>query len=161
MATKQGDVGLLNDPVAQELLQSNNMANLAYVWKDGTPRVVPIWFHWDGQNIVVCSPPAAPKMKALKTGQKVAVSIDEKTWPVHALYIRGTIQLEWADGVADEYAQAAKRYLGEEAGGGWINQLNSMVDKMARVKVRPEWVGLMHIETRPPSAVVKLFAGAG
>lgn len=45
MPTKQGSLALLNDPVAQRLLQSTNPARLAYVWKDGTPRVVPIWFH--------------------------------------------------------------------------------------------------------------------
>ena len=36
---------LLDDPVAQELLHSTNLARLAYTWHDGTPRVVPIWFH--------------------------------------------------------------------------------------------------------------------
>jgi len=30
MATEQGDVALLNDPVAQELLHSTNLARLAY-----------------------------------------------------------------------------------------------------------------------------------
>jgi len=46
MATQQGDLALLDDPVAQELLRSTNLAKLAYVWTDGTPRVVPIWFEW-------------------------------------------------------------------------------------------------------------------
>ncbi len=161
MSTKQGDVSLLNDPVAQKLLQSDNMAHLAYNWTDGTPRVAPIWFHWDGEHIIVSSPPAAPKWKALKDGQKVAVSIDEKTWPYHALYVRGSIMIEWQDGIPDAYSKAAVRYLGEEVGGGWVSQLEPLVDKMARILIKPEWVGIMHIETRPPSAVVDLMAGAG
>ncbi len=45
MPTKQGDIGLLQEAVAQELLQSKSPAHLAYVWRDGTPRVVPIGFH--------------------------------------------------------------------------------------------------------------------
>ncbi len=65
MPTKQGDVALLNDPVAQQLLESKNLAKLAYTWTDGSPRVLPIWFHWDGRQIVLGTPPAAPKMKAL------------------------------------------------------------------------------------------------
>jgi hypothetical protein len=137
------------------------MAHLAYTWTDGTPRFVPIWFHWDGENVVVSSPPAAPKLKALKNGQKVAVSIDEKTPPYQVLYIRGSVTIAWVDGIADEYEKAAVRYLGEEGGGGWINQLAPLVDKMARVIIKPEWVGIMHLQTRPPSAVVKLMAGAG
>ena len=50
--TKQGDLSLLDDPVAQTLLHSTSLARLAYVWRDDTPRVVPIWFHWTGNEIV-------------------------------------------------------------------------------------------------------------
>ncbi len=42
MATKKTDPALLDDPVAQDLLHSTNMARLAYTWSDGTPRVIPI-----------------------------------------------------------------------------------------------------------------------
>ena len=43
--SEHGDLACLVDPVAQELLASAVPARLAYSWKDGTPRVVPIWFH--------------------------------------------------------------------------------------------------------------------
>jgi hypothetical protein len=33
---EQGDLSLLEDPVAQELLNSTHLARLAYVWPDGT-----------------------------------------------------------------------------------------------------------------------------
>jgi hypothetical protein len=65
MAGCQGDLALLNDPIAQPLLQSTIPARLAYSWTDGTPRVVPIWFHWTGEEFVLGSPPGAPKLKAL------------------------------------------------------------------------------------------------
>ena len=42
MPAQQGDLALLNHPVAQDLLHSTNPARLAYSWHDGTPRVVPI-----------------------------------------------------------------------------------------------------------------------
>ena len=57
MTTQQGSLDLLNDPVAQQLLQSTIPARLAYTWTDGTPRVVPIWFHWNGSEVVLGSPP--------------------------------------------------------------------------------------------------------
>ena len=53
---KQGDISLLDDPVAQTLLHSTNLARLAYIWRDATPRVVPIWFHWTGPEIVMGTP---------------------------------------------------------------------------------------------------------
>jgi len=46
---KQGSLELLQEPVSKELLQSKIPARLAYIWTDGTPRVVPILFHWDGK----------------------------------------------------------------------------------------------------------------
>ena len=42
MPTKQGELALLNDPVARDLLASQALARVAYNWTDGTPRVVPI-----------------------------------------------------------------------------------------------------------------------
>ena len=80
---KQGEIDLLSDPIAQELLRSRIPARLAYVWLDGSPRVVPIWFHWTGQEFVMGSPPKAPKLKALKLNPKVAltITIDDNTFP--------------------------------------------------------------------------------
>ncbi|MBV9543686.1 MAG: pyridoxamine 5'-phosphate oxidase, partial [Chloroflexi bacterium] len=65
MPTRQGDLELLHDPVAQQLLQATSPAKLAYMWTDGTPRVIPIGFHWDGHEFVLGTPPQAPKMRAL------------------------------------------------------------------------------------------------
>ena len=48
---QQGSRELLNDPVASALLSSVNPARLAYTWTDGSPRVVPIWFHWTGEQL--------------------------------------------------------------------------------------------------------------
>jgi nitroimidazol reductase NimA-like FMN-containing flavoprotein (pyridoxamine 5'-phosphate oxidase superfamily) len=76
MATKQGDITLLNDPIAKELLESTIPARFAYVGSDGTPRVVPIWFHWNGKQVVLGIPLTAPKLKALAKNPKVALTID-------------------------------------------------------------------------------------
>ena len=152
MAT-QGDMALLNDPVAEELLKSTVPARLAYLWTDGTPRVVPIWFYWDGRDIVLGSPPKAPKLKALRKHPKVALTIDSDTWPHKVLMVRGTANVETVPGVVPEYASAAKRYLGEEAGGGWIEQIGGMVTEMGRIAIRPEWVGILDFESRFPSAL--------
>jgi hypothetical protein len=81
MPLKQGDLELLEHPVAKELMQSKIPARLAYVWTDGTPRVVPIWFHWDGHEFVLGTPPKAPKLKALPQNPKVALTIDDNNFP--------------------------------------------------------------------------------
>jgi nitroimidazol reductase NimA-like FMN-containing flavoprotein (pyridoxamine 5'-phosphate oxidase superfamily) len=72
---------VLNDKVAQELLVSRELARLAYTWRDGTPRVVPIWFHWTGTEVVIGTPSKAPKVRVLGTRPDVAVTIDSSSWP--------------------------------------------------------------------------------
>lgn len=96
MATKQGSVDLLSDPVAQEMLQSQVPARLAYNWTDGTPRVIPIWFHWNGSQIVLGTPADAPKMKALTDGSKVAITIDSDTFPTKCFsYVAPSALMLW------------------------------------------------------------------
>ena len=151
---KQGDLALLGDPVAKALLSSNIPTRLAYNWMDGTPRVVPIWFHWTGAEFVLGSPPRAPKLKALRKNPKVALTIDDHTvWPHKVLLVRGTASVEMVPGVVKEYAMSAERYFGEEQGKAWVAQIGSMVQEMGRITVRPEWVGILDFEARFPSAL--------
>src|SRR5579885_1478809 len=130
MSIRQGDLALLKDPLAQALLRSKIPARFAYVWPDGSPRVVPIWFHWNGHEIVMASPPKAPKLKALAKNPKVSLTIDENTFPHKVLLIRGTAKLNTVEGVAPEYAAAAERYFGREQGQAWVAQMGKMVGSM-------------------------------
>ena len=158
MASQQGDLSLLDSPIAQALLHSTNPARLAYVWPGGTPRVVPIWFHWTGKEVVLGTPSAAPKIKALRRNPKVALTIDSADYRV--LLIRGTARIELMDGVVPEYAMAARRYMGEEEGNAWLQQASTLMKKMARIAIEPEWVGTLDFQTRFPSAIEAAMAGA-
>jgi len=153
MASQQGDLDLLNSPVARELLQSTIPARLAYISRDGTPRVIPIWFHWTGEVFVLSSPPTAPKVKTLQSNPQVALTIDSNTFPYKVLQIRGTVQVETVEGVVPEYAIAAERYFGAEQGKGWVEQVRGMFPQMARLVIQPEWVGILDFEQRFPSAI--------
>jgi PPOX class probable F420-dependent enzyme len=153
MPVTQGSIELLQHPASQALLHSKIPARLAYVWTDGTPRVVPVWFHWNGREIVLSTPPKAPKLKALKKNPKVALTIDDNTFPHKVLLIRGTAQLETLNGIVPEYALAADRYFGEQQGKAWVAQMSSMIQQMVRVTITPEWVGLLDFQTRFPSAL--------
>jgi len=150
---KQGDLGLLQHAASQELLQSKIPARLAYIWTDGTPRVIPIWFHWNGRELVLASPTKAPKLKALAKNPKVSLTIDDNVFPHKVLLIRGTARLQAVDGVVPEYAQAAERYFGREHGQAWVEKLRILISDMVRITVTPEWVGLLDFQTRFPSAL--------
>ncbi|HET6181796.1 MAG TPA: pyridoxamine 5'-phosphate oxidase family protein [Candidatus Sulfotelmatobacter sp.] len=153
MPVKQGDLSLLQHPASQELLHSKIPARLAYIATDGTPRVVPIWFHWNGSEIIMGTPPKAPKLRSLAKNPKVAITIDNNEMPHKVLLIRGTARLEPLNGIVPEYALAADRYFGPEQGRAWVGQMGKMISSMVRVTVTPEWVGLLDFQTRFPSAL--------
>ena len=159
MPTEQGDLALLDDPVAQELLHSTNLARLAYNWRDGTPRVVPIWFYRDGETIVLGSPPNAPKVHVLPNNTKVALTIDRDEFPYHALLVRGTAYVETVEGVTPQYAACAERYFGPEQGREWVEGVRQISSQMVRISVRPEWVRILDFETRFPSAIADAMSG--
>ena len=151
MAARQGDLALLDDPVAQALLHAPIPARLAYTWLDGTPRVVPIWFHWDGEAFTMSSPRAAPKLRALAARPHVALTIDGITWPYKVLLVRGTAVVTPLERPSPQYTAAARRYFGEAQGRAWVAQIGDL--PAAQITVRPAWVGLLDFETRFPSAL--------
>jgi hypothetical protein len=151
MVSTAHSLSLLNDPVAQQLLTSTAPARLAYTWSDGTPRVVPIWFHWDGEAIVLGTPVKAPKLKVLTSRPDVAVTIDTTDFPYRVLSIRGRAEVEMLDDVSAEYAAAAERYFGQSQGTAWVSQLRGQ--PMGRIRIIPDWVNILDFETRLPSAL--------
>jgi hypothetical protein len=153
MAPNQSNTALLNDPVAQELLQSSIPVRLAYTWTDGTPRAVPIWFMWNGEEFLINTPARAPEVKALQHNPRVALTIDDVTWPYKILTVRGNARVELIDGLTAEYPGMAEHYLGEEGGRGFIEFYRGAVSRMARITVRPEWVSILDCVTRFPSAL--------
>ena len=149
----QGDVALLQDPVAQMLLQTRTGAHLAYTWRDGTPRQVPMGFHWNGHEIVIATAADSPKTKVLTTGANVAVTIEGDNAPPKVLLIRGTVRVDTVEGIAPEYAGMIRKAEGEERGDELLEQWAPLYPRMTRIFVRPEWVGVLDFETRAPSAV--------
>jgi hypothetical protein len=93
------------------------------------------------------------KLKALSPGSRVALTIDRETTPYHVLMIRGTADVRMVDGVPAEYAAAARRYMGPDAGDAWSGQVAARFPRMARIAITPDWVGVLDFETRFPSAL--------
>jgi hypothetical protein len=121
--------------------------------------VVPIWFHWNGKEIVFATPPKSPKVQAISRKPSVALSIDGNVWPYKVLQIRGTAKVEMVAGAVPEYALAAERYFGPEQGQAWVKRVDGMFAQMARIAVTPEWVAVLDFETRFPSAIEAAMSG--
>jgi hypothetical protein len=161
VSLKQGDLALLQDPVAQELLHARIPARFAYTWLDGTPRVIPIAFLWNGHEIVLGTFPRSPKVRALQHNPHVALTIEPDGFPAKILQIRGTATMTTATEIVPELAEAVRRFLGEEAGAAQLQQLAALLPYgggQTRIAVRPEWVGIIDFEQRVPSATERAMA---
>ena len=148
---------ILNRPISQELL-ARDVTRLAYVAKDGTPRNVPIGFTWNGSEIVMCTTKNAPKLRSLDENPIVALTIDTEVHPPKILLIRGPAELDFVDGIPDEYLQANGSYeMTAEQRVEWEAEVRSLYrDGMVRIVVTPTWVKLIDFETTLPSAVEDL-----
>lgn len=147
----QGDLRLLGTEIARRLLASTVPARLAYTALDGTPRVLPMWFHWTGDELVLATHAPSHKVDALAANPAVAVTIDTEASPPEALLLRGHAAVTNVDGMVPEYASAARRYLGEEYAAGLVAQVDRPGTRMARIAVRPTWAGVLDFQTWFPS----------
>ncbi len=148
----------LHDPLGQELLHADFPARLAYIGLDGSPRVIPIGFYWNGRQIVVCTASNAPKVRALASNPKVALTIDTNTQPPHVLLVRGTAQIEMVTGVPFEYLEAAKKTIKDQDWQAFETQVRGLYEQMARITITPDWAKLFDFETRIPSFLEELAA---
>ena len=152
-------IDLMNDPVAQELVKAPIHARLAYSARDGSPRVIPIGYMWDGEVFVMGSPVNAPKVKALAANPKVALTVDTDSFPPHVLLIRGEAVVEVVDGVPNEFFEASRRFVGEEGMPEWETGVRALYTQMAIIRVTPTWAKVFDFETRLPSPIEELIKG--
>lgn len=126
---------LLNDPVAASLLGGPNLARLAYIARDGRPRVVPIWFMLDGADVLMVTGPRAEKVRSLQANRDVALTIDSGEPPYKVLLIQGAAALETVEGMAPEYRGLVERYLGAGAD-AYLAQLLPRIKRQVRIRVK-------------------------
>ena len=132
----------LGAPGARKLLASTSAAHLAYIGKDGTPRVIPVGFFWTGEQVVIATATTAPKVAALSARPDVARAIDAGDTPeqARALSIRGRASVQIVDGVVPEYLDAARQTMDAEAADEFERNCREMYDQQARIAITPQWV---------------------
>ena len=148
---------ILKKPPSQEML-NRDIARLAYVAKDGTPRVVPIGFTWNGSEVVMCTTTNAPKLVSLRRNPAVALTIDTEAHPPKILLLRGEAVLDEVDGIPDEYLQMNGTYeMTPEQRVEWEAEVRSLYDSMVRIVVTPTWAKLIDFHETLPTPVEELM----
>jgi Pyridoxamine 5'-phosphate oxidase len=128
---------LQTDEVPQHLLSSPIMAQLAYTWRDGSPRVVSMWFHWTGEDILMGAPSNSSKMKVLAVRPQIAISIDTVDWPYKWLTLHGTASVQVSPEPFAEYLTMACRYLGNVGGEQFLTALCQTLQGWTRIASGP------------------------
>jgi hypothetical protein len=150
-------LAILNEPLAQALMGSRAPARVAYTGLDGFPRVVPLGFHWNGAEFVICTTPNAPKVRALAADPHVAMTLDTDAFPPNILLVRGTATLETVDGVPPEYLTASKKAVSEDQFPAFEAGVRAMYKQMVKITVTPQWVKLIDFVTTLPRPVEELM----
>ncbi|MGH3772869.1 MAG: pyridoxamine 5'-phosphate oxidase family protein [Pseudonocardiaceae bacterium] len=118
--------------------------------------MVPVGFHWNGTQLIVCTATNTPKVAALTANPKVALTIDTDTQPPNVLLVRGTATIDVVEGVAPEYLEGAKKGIRALHWPEFEANVRATYEQMARITIIPEWAKLMDFKTRFPSFLHKL-----
>ncbi len=83
------------DPAVRidRMLRAAPVIWLSSVRPDGRPHLVPIWFSWDGEAIVVASKPDAQKVRNIRSDSRVMLALGEPEEDFDVGMIEGTAQL--------------------------------------------------------------------
>ena len=95
------------------LLKKKPLAHLATVMPDGSPQNTPVWFDYTEGKIRVNSALGRTKVRNMKLGAKVALSISDPDDPDRYVQLRGTVTcVRQDDTAASHIDQLAHKYLG-------------------------------------------------
>jgi hypothetical protein len=148
---------ILARPYARQLLDGPEPARMAYIARDGSPRVIPIGFWVEGERIVMATVPRSAKVAALRANPHVALTIDQGAFPPKVLLVRGTAELELVDGVPDGYLDAGRKVMTAGQHPGWVAGVQGLYDEMVVITITPTWAKLLDFETTIPQAVDDLI----
>ena len=95
------------------LTEKKALAHLATVMPDGSPQNTPVWFDYVDGRIRVNSALGRTKVRNMKLGAKVALSILDPSNPDRYVQLRGTVtNVRQDDAAAAHIDQLAFKYLG-------------------------------------------------
>lgn len=102
------------DEKYHDLFQKKSFAQLATVMPDGSPQVSPVWFEFDGSNILVNSAKGRVKDQNMRRDPRVGIDIMDPDNPYRHLSIRGRVVDITEHGADAHIDKLTKKYIGQE-----------------------------------------------
>jgi PPOX class probable F420-dependent enzyme len=98
----------------EDILDKKAFAQLATIMPDGTPQVSPVWFEYDGKNIVINSAKGRVKDRNMRRDPRVGLDIQDPDNPYRHLSIRGKVVKITEDGADDHIDMLSKKYINQD-----------------------------------------------
>jgi PPOX class probable F420-dependent enzyme len=154
------DVELLAGALARELLQARLIANLATFNGDGTIHLVPMWFLWEADAVLIPTSGASRKARNARRDARAAVMVDDSRG---GLDVRGITMTGHVEILAGPEAESANRRVHRkyvtEAGLGLPEVQEALATDDVTLRFLPEQARAWDLSSHPASRLV-LEAGA-
>jgi PPOX class probable F420-dependent enzyme len=126
---------------------------LSTVRPDGTPHLVPIWFSWDGQSILIASKPHARKVANLRANPRVMLALGEPDDDFDVGLLEGIAEVLDAPAAAVLPITHLRKYRDEMAAIG-LSRDDYLATYSLVIRIRPTRFLPWHGRTTPASADV-------
>jgi PPOX class probable F420-dependent enzyme len=133
------------------LLRSEAIIWLSTVGSDGAPHLVPIWFSWDGEAILIASKPQARKVVNLRANPLVMVAVGEPDDDFAVGIIEGLAELPHEPSAALLPTGHIARYRNRMAAIG-LSTEEFLATYSQVIRIRPTRFLPWHGRTAPVSA---------
>ena len=97
-----------------DVMQKKAFAQLATIMPDGSPQVSPVWFEYDGHNILINSAKGRVKDRNMRRDARVGLDIMDPDNPYRHLSIRGRVVDITEQGADAHIDKLTKKYIGQD-----------------------------------------------
>jgi PPOX class probable F420-dependent enzyme len=98
----------------RDLLETPLIAHLATTRPNGEPQSTPIWFDWDGANLLIATGPESQKFRNTQRDPRLALSIVDPANPARYLEVRGRVTAVDPDHDGSQLRAIIRRYTGAD-----------------------------------------------
>jgi len=117
-------------------LRAELMMWLSTVRPDGRPHLVPVWFLWDGETILIFSQPNQQKLRNLQHNPNVVVALDTAGQGDDVVMIEGKAELLNDPGVSAALPAYAEKYKQRLELYGWTGEAMAQ-DYSQAIRITP------------------------
>jgi PPOX class probable F420-dependent enzyme len=121
----------------QDLLKDETkaFAVLATIMEDGSPQATPVWFSWDGENLLINSASGRTKDRNMQRDRRIALTILDPNNPYRFLQVRGELSEITTEGARDHINQLSAKYTGNP-----VYQSGASDEQRVIYRLKPEHV---------------------